>query len=394
MKKLFSSILLFAACAAGMVSMQSCSYEDEYMYGKGLYTIDWSAAADSATTQLVNHYWSSDRNVFCAVNDDWDFTTSVDYSYWPQAHAMDVIIDAYKRTGDQKYKDMFAKWFEGVKRCNWADRKGYCGEYYDDSAWIGLTIMRLYETTNDQKYLDAAKVIWKYLQDGWDEENGGGIYWATSHKSDKNSCTMGPSAILGAKIYNATKDQKDLEWAQKIYDWEYEYLYNPANGRVYGGLKSPEMVLSSESPLSYNQGTFAGAAYELYKITGDVTYLNTARKVCYFGISSSSILDTGNNIIRDEGYDHNNPLFKGIFMRYFVQVILEKDLDPVYKNKFVTFLNNNADVLWRKGVIKNDLQMFFNSNWAQPIQGTSAYMECQVAGCTLLEARALYEKNK
>ncbi len=53
---------------------------------------------------------------------------------------------------------------------------------------------------------------------------------------------------------------------------------------------------------------------------------------------------------------------------------------------------NNAETAWRNGVKKNDLQMYFSSNWTQPITGSTSNMECQVAGCTLLEARASYEK--
>lgn len=380
-------------CGMSIGGLQSCTdFDDEYMYGKGLYTIDWNAAADSATSVLVNHYWSKDRNVFTAINDDWDFKQSVDFSYWPQAHAMDVIIDAYKRTGDKKYSDMFGKWYEGVKQCNWADRTGYKGEFYDDTAWIALTVLRLYDATKDEKYLATAKDLWTYILGAWDDTNGG-LNWKTTDRNSKNSCTMGPSAILGARLYNITKDKNDLEWAQKIFAWEFDHLYNPATGAVYDNYNTATMELSMVT-LSYNQGTFGGAAYELYKITNDRSYLNAARKAFYYGMTSPSVIDTGNNILRDEGNNHNNELFKGIFIRYMADFISEPELEEIYRNKFVTFLKNNAETLWRKGVIKNEQQMYFSSNWAQPITGNSSNMECQVAGCTLIEARAMYEKNK
>lgn len=393
MNKTIKSFVLTVICGLGIAALQSCSnFEDEYMYGKGLYPINWNAAADSATTVLVNHYWSTDRHVFTLINDDFSFTQSVDYIYWQQAHAMDVIIDAYLRTGDKKYSDMFPQWYEGVKKCNWADRNGYKGEYYDDTAWIALTILRLYDATKDEKYLATAKELWTYLQGAWDPVNGG-LNWRTTDGNSKNSCTMGPATILGARLYKITKDQTDLDWTKKIFDWEYNNLYNPATGAVYDNYNTAKMELSTMT-LSYNQGTFGGAAYELYKLTSDQSYLNAARKAFYFGMTSNTIIDTGNNIIRDEGNNHNNELFKGIFMRYMVQILNEPALETIYKNKFATFLNNNAETAWRKGVKKNDLQMYFSSNWAQPITGNTSNMECQVAGCTLLEARAVYEKNK
>ncbi len=391
MNKAIKSLALVTALGLGVAALQSCdNYEDEYMYGKGLYKINWESAADSATTVLVNHYWSTERHVFTLINDDFDFTQSVDYTYWQEAHAMDVIIDAYLRTGDKKYSDMFPLWYEGVKKCNWQDRNGFRGEYYDDTAWIALTIMRMYEATKEDKYLETAKDLWAYLQGAWDEENGG-LAWTVKKRNSKNACTMGPATILGVHIYNVTKDQADLEWAKNIYDWEYGNLYNPASGAVYDNYNTDTQELSTTT-LSYNQGTFGGAAYALYKATGEQSYLQTARKAFYYGMTSSNIIDTGNNIIRDEGNNHNNELFKGIYMRYLVQILEEPALESIYRNKFATFLNNNAETAWRNGVKKNELQMYFSSNWAQPITGSTSNMECQVAGCTLLEARASYEK--
>ena len=36
-----------------LLALQSCEIEDEYMYDKGLYTIDWDAAADRQRTVAV-----------------------------------------------------------------------------------------------------------------------------------------------------------------------------------------------------------------------------------------------------------------------------------------------------------------------------------------------------
>ena len=114
--------------------------------------------------------------------------------------------------------------------------------------------------------------------------------------------------------------------------------------------------------MSYNQGTFLGTAHELFKITGEASYLKDARKAAYFGISDGSMIDAGNNLLRDEG-NGDGGLFKGIFIRYFVKLILDDNLEPIYQKKFITFFNNNADILWRKGVNKSDL--LYGSSWAK-----------------------------
>ena len=118
--------------------------------------------------------------------------------------------------------------------------------------------------------------------------------------------------MIAARLYRINGNQEDLDWAVNIYKWERENLFNPATGAIYDNVNGETGELSTLS-LSYNQGTFLGAAYELYKITGEESYLKDARKAANFGISNSSMIDTGNNLLRDEG-DGDGGLFKGIFM--------------------------------------------------------------------------------
>lgn len=377
-------MLLFVAA----VVLQSCDdIEDEYTYGRGQYAIDWNAAADSATSSLIARFWDTGKHYF--VYDADQFANAPTNNYWPQAHAMDAVIDAYLRTGDAKYSALFDQWFDGARKMNWTQPGvSFRGQFYDDTEWIGLTIVRLYEATHDAKYLATAEDLMAYIETGWNDLGGGGIAWATSHLADKNSCSNGPAAILAGKLYQLTDKQEYLDWAQRIYDWEKTYLFDQATGCVYGGLNGETGDLDKLS-LSYNQGTFLGAAHVLYQITKDETYLNDARKAAYFGMTNSGNLDTGNNILRDEGTGDGG-LFKGIFMRYFTLLMLDPDLKPVYAKKFATFLNNNAETLWRRGVNKNDL--LFGPNWASAVVGTTQ-LTSHTSGCTLLEMRALYEKE-
>lgn len=374
----------------GALALQSCyDIEDEYTYGRGLYTIDWSAAADSATNSLVSRFWHQQRHYFVYTNED--FENPADPGYWPQAHGMDVVIDAYLRTGDKKYSDMFAQWYEGIKAVNFSNRNvNYRNDYYDDSEWIALTMLRLYDATGEEQYLSTAKDLWEWIKTGWTDLGGGGIGWErTTYMALKNSCANGPAALLAARLYGITKNQDDLDWALRIYEWMKATVYNPATGAIYDGYNATTEELNSVT-LSYNQGTFLAVAHELYKITGEQAYLNDARKTANFAITSNAMIDTGNNVLRDEG-SGDGGLFKGIFMRYFVQLILEPDLDPVYAKKFETFLTNNADVLWRKGVNKNDI--LFGTNWATQTVGTTQ-LTSHTSGCMLMEAKAYYERMK
>lgn len=377
MKKLILYIPLLA------LLLQSCGdIEDKYVYGQDQYTIDWNAAADSSSMSLITRFWNTSGNYFNYENDG----LLTDFQYWPNAHAMDVVVDAYIRTNDAKYKEYFDQWYVGIKAKN---GNTYENNFYDDMEWNALTMLRLYDVTQDEKYLNTAKELWDYIKSGWNDYAEGGVAWVKDQPWSKNACSNGPASIIASRVYAITKDEADKQWAIDIYEWEKNTLFNPATGAVYDNIDGRSSTLATFS-LSYNQGTFVGAAYELYKITGNEVYLNDARKAANFCISNSGMIDTGNNILRNEG-SGDGGLFKGIFMRYFIQLILEENLDPIYKNKFITFFNNNADVLWRKGVRKQDL--LFGPNWVEAPAGTTQ-LTSHTSGCMLIEAKALYEKLK
>lgn len=366
--------------------LYSCGkINDEYMYGRDLYTIDWEAAADSSSISLIDHFWNEQEGYFNYYNDRQDGAAEA-YSYWPQAHAMDVMIDAYMRTGDTRYSRLFDRWYDGIKK---KSNGSYWNNFYDDMEWIALTMIRLHEVTQETKYLQTARQLWEWIQEGWNDYANGGIAWNHNDPWSKNACSNGPAGLIATHLYRLDPNEPDLEWAKRIYQWEREHLFNPATGAVYdneNGLSNDINLLS----LSYNQGTFLGLAHELYQLTGETIYLKDARKAANFGISDSSMIDAGNNVLRDEG-DGDGGLFKGIFMRYFVRLALEQDLEPAYQRKFATFLDNNAEVLWRQGV--NKLDLLFGTSWAQSVE-SSTQLTSHTSGCTLIEAKAYYERNK
>lgn len=374
MKKL----ILFSFIA---LLLQSCDDpKDVYGYDQGSYTIDWNAAADSSSMALITQFWNSTDHYFNYGSDG----SLLDFHYWPNAHAMDVIIDAYQRTGDAKYKGYFDSWYTGVKVKN---GNTYYNDYYDDMEWNALTMLRLYDVTKDEKYLTTVKQLWADIETGWNDKAGGGIAWVKNQLYSKNACSNGPAAIIAARLYQVTKDEAYKQWALDIYDWEKSTLYNYSTGAIYDNINGDTGVVADFS-LTYNQGTFIGAAVELYKITGDIVYLNDAQKAANFTIIK--LIDTSNNILRDEG-NGDNGLFKGIFMRYFLQLILTDGVDSAFKNKYITFFNNNADVLWRKGCYKENL--LFGTSWNTPPIGTTQ-LTSQASACMMIEARALFEKSK
>ncbi|QIK58582.1 glycoside hydrolase family 76 protein [Dysgonomonas sp. HDW5A] len=364
-----------------LLLLQSCDDpKDVYGYDQNSYTIDWNAAADSSSMALIDQFWNPTDHYFNYGSDG----SLLDFHYWPNAHAMDVIIDAYVRTNDAKYKAYFDQWYAGVKVKN---GNTYYNDFYDDMEWNALTMLRLYDITKDEKYLTTVKQLWADIETGWNDKAGGGIAWVKYQLYSKNACSNGPAAIIAARLYQLTKEEAYKQWALDIYDWEKNTLYNQSTGAVYDNINGDTGVIADFS-LTYNQGTFIGAAVELYKITGNIVYINDAQKAANFTIIK--LIDTSNNILRDEG-NGDNGLFKGIFMRYFLQLILTDGVDPSFKNKYVTFFNNNADVLWRKGCYKENL--LFGTSWNNPPVGATQ-LTSQASACMMIEAKALFEKSK
>lgn len=162
--------------------------------------IDWYAAANSSSSTLANLFWNGGGKYF-----NYDSNGNEDFHYWPQAHALDVLIDAYQRTGETKYKNYFGQWFEGVKIKN---GNTFYNEYYDDMEWNALAILRAWQVTGETKYKEAALEIWEYIKVGWNDNAGGGITWKKGQEYSKNACSNGPAAILAARLYQEFGDEK------------------------------------------------------------------------------------------------------------------------------------------------------------------------------------------
>lgn len=345
---------------------------------------DWQKVANLSSSTLLDYYWNKDKNFFNYYPSKPD-TPAEDWHYWPQAHAMDVLIDAYVRTGDEKWKNYFSLWHEGVKQKSGGQ---YFNDFVDDMEWICLTMLRLFECTQEQKYMDTAVLLWNKIKSNWNTQGGGGIAWKQSQQWSKNSCSNGPAGIIAARMYwlNGQK-QEDLDWASKIYEWQSAKLVDINSGAVYDNLDARTGAVQQNWIFTYNQGTYMGMAHELYRMTGQDYYLTMANKAAKYCIRN--LIDKSNNILKDEG-SGDGGLFKGIFVRYFLKLLLEEGISESDRELYVDFCNNNAKVLHEKGTSSENL---YSSNWAQPGSWDND-MPTQVSGCMMIEAKAYYEKLK
>jgi predicted alpha-1,6-mannanase (GH76 family) len=373
----------------------SCeSEENKYIETSQFPDYSWVAAADSSSPAFFERYWNPQHH--CFNNTFYGEVTWNDY--WPEAHGLDFLVDAYLRTGEEKYKTSIYNFYEGVKGKNWYGDT-WENEFYDDMGWHAMAHMRAFEATGDARYEQSSEDLWHWITQGWTDFQGGGIKWRKQSdelEEDKGIPANGPAAIVAARRYQKYPDEmvdglNNLEWAIRIYEWMKYNRTVLSSGRVY------EHIENTNGDYSYNVGTFIGAALELYNITNEEVYLRDAIKVAKYHMSAN--INSNNSVMTDYGEQPNNGkghdvnLFKGIFVRYFTLLIQHPDLPENERNRFISFLENNANYLWTFGTQKKPAIKFSYRWWKTPGENVEwGDLRSAISGATTIEAMARLEE--
>jgi len=345
--------------------------------GGGTYVYKWIDIADSAQSSL-NFFWAPGAKIFTATNNTSDWT-----NYWPTAHALDVLIDLYLRNPTPANKVRMDDVITGVKAKN---GNTYINYYYDDMEWMALACLRAFNATGDVQYKDITMLLWADIKNGWSTDLGGGIWWRKDNPS-KNAPSNLPAAILAARLYKKFNNADDLVWAKNLFNWQKTVLYEPTSGLVFDNIAS-DGTKNTTWKFTYNQGTFIGAALELYAITQTSSYLDDAVKAADYTLLSGQLTDIANGILKGEG-GGDGGLFKGVFIRYFTRLIIDGGLTTEKKTQYINFLKGNAQKLWSNGT--NKMLILFGSAWnAAP--GGITDLTVQLSGIMLFEAMAELKK--
>ena len=360
----------------------------------------WNKMADGMSQALIDKFWGAnfegyaDRYYFNYGSNLSNMTTN---HYWPQAHAMDVLVDAYMRTGEKQYKELFPLWWNGAPRYNFASKMNpkdaWWNVFVDDMEWIVLAQIRMWESTGNKMYINKARQMYDdWIWPTWGPENEfpwyGGITWKTDVEKSKNACSNGPAALIAARLYRFFDQAKFkggkakeayLNEAIKIYTWEKNFLFDRKTGAVYDNINRKGEIQKNWI-FTYNIGTFLGAAHELFLITGDKQYLDDAV------LAASYVTDhmTQNGVLSDAP-SGDGGLFHGIFFRYFVKLINEEALDINTRKKFHDYLTSLATIMAEQGVNHNT--MLYAGRWRNaPADDEPVGLTPHLTGCMLMEA--------
>ncbi|MBC2008398.1 glycoside hydrolase [Listeria welshimeri] len=333
----------------------------------------WSEYANLAQQSLEKFYLADTKeqllnNFYPTENPEEDNKV---FNYWWLAHLVEVRLDAYLRTNKQADLEIAEHTYMHNKTRNGGT---LVHDFYDDMLWNALAAFRLYKTTGKKLYLEDAKLVWQDLVDtGWNDTMGGGFAWRRPQMYYKNTPVNAPFIILSCWLYNELHETKYLEWAIKTYEWQTKVLVRK-DGFVEDGINRLEDgAIDTEWKFTYNQGVYIGANLELYRITKEAKYLATANKTA--DISLKELTEDG--IFKDEGSGGDEGLFKGIFYRYFTDLIEE-----TANKTYLDFVFNSCQILVDNA--KVDGYLLMGMNWKEKTSGKIPY-SAELSGMIALE---------
>ena len=273
-------------------------------------------------------------------------------SWWNSAVALQTIGDYMQRTGDRRYIGQLNNTFEkdkGVFPAGVLSGDPLLGNFtsraIDDSEWWGLTWLQAYDLTHDPKYLNMAITIANYVYGYWDTSTCGGGVWWDGERTYKNAITNGLWIRLTAELHNRIPgDTLWLGRSKTAWTWFQNSGMINADGQVNDGLTNA-CTNNGQNVWSYNQGLAIGGGLELFRATRDPKILASVRRLADAAIGPNALVKNGvlTEICdaTDQTCDDNGKQFKGIFMRYWTDLV-----DTTHDRGYAAFLDNQAESIW------------------------------------------------
>ncbi|HTI72021.1 MAG TPA: glycoside hydrolase family 76 protein [Candidatus Limnocylindria bacterium] len=248
-------------------------------------------------------------------------------SYWMWAEQLEMVLDAYERTRNPQQIEMFTKLFQGFldkHGKNWSHN-----EFNDDIMWMVIACTRAHLLTGNVEFRDVGRTNFDLcFARATSEDLGGGLWWKVDSKS-KNACINGPASIAAFLMGKATGEASYLTKATNLFLWERATLFDPVTGRISDSIGRNGKV--NHMALTYNQGTFVGAANFL-------GYTNEAMLAAKF--TMSTLCKDG--MLPAYGDDNDGGGFNGIGVRWIARFMEERHAESTFE----AWLQKNADAAW------------------------------------------------
>lgn len=285
---------------------------------------------------------------------------------WGLAEAMEIMLDAYETTGEERYITQFNKYYQWYSYCfsdgNWCkllwndNLKWFGHDYNDDVMWLIICMVRAYHLTGNTTYRSLAKnnfdTIWNR---GYNLYGLGLMRWrqgdseesSAATENGTNTCIDCPTIVAACYLAEALGDDDYYEKAKNLYGRWRRVLFNAATGAAYDSYnwdkESLKMSGRGTWVSTYNQGTSLGSAVMLYNRYGDEQYLKDAQKLAE---RTMGLCNSDGIISQNQDYGGDYCMFNGILMRYMRRYITDtRDLSYVawmQKNAMRAYNNINS----------------------------------------------------
>ena len=212
------------------------------------------------------------------------------YSYlWPYSGTFSAVSALYEVTQDTLYKSLLDKkvlvgleeYFDTQRApeayASYIRTATQSDRFYDDNVWLGIDFIDTYLATKEDKYLQKAKLIWKFIESGMDDNLGGGIYWCEQKKGSKNTCSNAPGSVLALKLFKATQDSAYLKRGEQLYKWTQAQLQDSTDYLYFDNISLNGRI--GKAKFAYNSGQMMQSASLLYQLTGKEEYLTDAQNI-------------------------------------------------------------------------------------------------------------------
>lgn len=303
----------------------------------------WNAANNqrAAATALMESYDIGDAGGDTALGgsqlfDHFTGVTSTNtsgngFSWWMSANDLTAIIDNIRIAHMASYQPIIG-WIYSANRPAGAggDVFGdFKNHFIDDTGWWAMAWIDAYDLTGNSAYLASAEDDANYMNSFQDSTCGGGVWWSDS-KTYKNSIANELDFYVNAALHNRISgDTTYLNQALSEWKWldidsgllTSSFLFQDGEVRTSAGSTTCTTV-NHTITFTYNQGVVLEGLAELYKATGDMSYLTDGEALANASTTSPTLQVNGelaepNDTAADTATstDANTPMFKGAYIR-------------------------------------------------------------------------------
>jgi hypothetical protein len=344
MKNIFVKASAFTVLVLLSVVSMSCGKSN----GGAASTVDTSGNkgvsytsnnATSAYNDFNTWLYSPDMKLYYRASDK-----SGIGAIWTQAIYWDMAMNAYKRTGDAKYRQLIEDIYDGgaaqYAGYDWTNQNKWF--IWDDMMWWIIALSRAYETTGEQKFLDHATagfhLEWygdsTLHRTGSYDSTTGGMEWAWTQRG-KTACINYPTVIGAMTLYNITKDESYVDKAKTVYNWARNNLFNTSTGQVADN--KVDNNPADWTTHTYNQASCIGAAVMLFKKTGDSMYLTDALHAANY--TKNNMCDAGGILPFETGEEQG--VYNAILAQYMIRLIVDCN-----RSEYLPWLRNNINTAY------------------------------------------------